>query len=95
MLDHYQQTKNLLVSYDTKPLGFFWWCSRTAGARSSTPVRQPLTCEAKTPQAKKEEETWPCAHTCTAATRAGVYPIAADSLPGIAIATPVPGDAPL
>ena len=23
MLDHYQQTKNLLVSYDTKPLGFF------------------------------------------------------------------------
>src|SRR5690606_29787097 len=23
MLDHYQQTKNLLVSYDTRPLGFF------------------------------------------------------------------------
>ena len=23
MLDHYQQTKNLLVSYDTKPMGFF------------------------------------------------------------------------
>jgi len=23
MLDHYQQTKNLLVSYDTQPLGFF------------------------------------------------------------------------
>ena len=23
MLDHYQQTKNLLVSYDPKPLGFF------------------------------------------------------------------------
>jgi aldehyde dehydrogenase len=23
MLDHYQQTKNLLVSYDTNPLGFF------------------------------------------------------------------------
>ena len=23
MLDHYQQTKNILVSYDTKPLGFF------------------------------------------------------------------------
>ena len=23
MLDHYQQTKNLLVSYDTAPLGFF------------------------------------------------------------------------
>ncbi|THG84511.1 aldehyde dehydrogenase, partial [Pseudomonas sp. A-1] len=23
MLDHYQQTKNLLVSYDIKPLGFF------------------------------------------------------------------------
>jgi len=22
-LDHYQQTKNLLVSYDTNPLGFF------------------------------------------------------------------------
>ncbi|WP_238175885.1 pyrroloquinoline quinone precursor peptide PqqA [Pseudomonas aeruginosa] len=24
MLDHYQQTKNLLVSYDINPLGFFW-----------------------------------------------------------------------
>jgi aldehyde dehydrogenase len=23
MLDHYQQTKNLLVSYDPKPMGFF------------------------------------------------------------------------
>ncbi|WP_409515654.1 hypothetical protein, partial [Acinetobacter sp.] len=23
MLDHYQQTKNLLVSYSTKPAGFF------------------------------------------------------------------------
>ncbi|EPJ4590632.1 aldehyde dehydrogenase, partial [Pseudomonas aeruginosa] len=23
MLDHYQQTKNLLVSYDINPLGFF------------------------------------------------------------------------
>jgi len=23
MLEHYQQTKNLLVSYDPKPLGFF------------------------------------------------------------------------
>ncbi|MFO6980316.1 aldehyde dehydrogenase, partial [Pseudomonas aeruginosa] len=23
MLDHYQQTKNLLVSYDIDPLGFF------------------------------------------------------------------------
>jgi aldehyde dehydrogenase len=23
MLDHYQQTKNILVSYDTKPMGFF------------------------------------------------------------------------
>ncbi|WP_435370131.1 hypothetical protein, partial [Acinetobacter baumannii] len=23
MLDHYQQTKNLLVSYSTKPMGFF------------------------------------------------------------------------
>jgi aldehyde dehydrogenase len=23
MLDHYQQTKNLLVSYDQKPMGFF------------------------------------------------------------------------
>jgi hypothetical protein len=23
MLDHYQQTKNLLVSYSDKPLGFF------------------------------------------------------------------------
>jgi len=23
MLDHYQQTKNLLVSYDSNPLGFF------------------------------------------------------------------------
>ncbi|MFO1206249.1 MAG: aldehyde dehydrogenase [Burkholderiales bacterium] len=23
MLDHYQQTKNMLVSYDTKPMGFF------------------------------------------------------------------------
>jgi aldehyde dehydrogenase len=23
MLDHYQQTKNLLVSYSQKPLGFF------------------------------------------------------------------------
>ncbi|HVN06685.1 MAG TPA: aldehyde dehydrogenase family protein, partial [Bryobacteraceae bacterium] len=23
MLEHYQQTKNLLVSYSTKPLGFF------------------------------------------------------------------------
>ena len=23
MLDHYQQTKNLLVSYNPKPLGFF------------------------------------------------------------------------
>jgi len=23
MLDHYQQTKNLLVSYSTKKLGFF------------------------------------------------------------------------
>ena len=23
MLDHYQQTKNILVSYDTNPLGFF------------------------------------------------------------------------
>ncbi|MEG1708921.1 MAG: aldehyde dehydrogenase family protein, partial [Acinetobacter sp.] len=23
MLDHYQQTKNLLVSYATKPMGFF------------------------------------------------------------------------
>jgi aldehyde dehydrogenase len=23
MLDHYQQTKNLLVSYDPRPLGFF------------------------------------------------------------------------
>jgi aldehyde dehydrogenase len=23
MLDHYSQTKNLLVSYSTKPLGFF------------------------------------------------------------------------
>ena len=23
MLDHYQQTKNMLVSYDTSPLGFF------------------------------------------------------------------------
>jgi len=23
MLDHYQQTKNLLVSYSTKALGFF------------------------------------------------------------------------
>lgn len=23
MLDHYQQTKNLLISYDTRPLGFF------------------------------------------------------------------------
>jgi len=23
MLDHYQQTKNLLVSYSTQPLGFF------------------------------------------------------------------------
>ncbi|MDF2642588.1 MAG: aldehyde dehydrogenase family protein, partial [Pseudomonas sp.] len=22
-LEHYQQTKNLLVSYDTSPLGFF------------------------------------------------------------------------
>ena len=24
MLDHYQQTKNLLVSYSPKALGFFW-----------------------------------------------------------------------
>ena len=23
MLDHYQQTKNILVSYDPKPMGFF------------------------------------------------------------------------
>ncbi|CAB5499757.1 Aldehyde dehydrogenase (EC [Bathymodiolus azoricus thioautotrophic gill symbiont] len=23
MLDHYQQTKNMLVSYDINPLGFF------------------------------------------------------------------------
>ncbi|HAK33539.1 MAG TPA: aldehyde dehydrogenase, partial [Pantoea sp.] len=23
MLDHYQQTKNLLVSYSVQPLGFF------------------------------------------------------------------------
>ena len=23
MLDHYQQTKNLLISYDINPLGFF------------------------------------------------------------------------
>jgi hypothetical protein len=23
-LEHYSQTKNLLVSYSTKPLGFFW-----------------------------------------------------------------------
>jgi aldehyde dehydrogenase len=23
MLDHYQQTKNILVSYDQKPMGFF------------------------------------------------------------------------
>jgi hypothetical protein len=23
MLEHYSQTKNLLVSYSTKPLGFF------------------------------------------------------------------------
>jgi aldehyde dehydrogenase len=23
MLDHYQQTKNMLVSYDPKPMGFF------------------------------------------------------------------------
>jgi hypothetical protein len=23
MLDHYQQTKNLLVSYDINPMGFF------------------------------------------------------------------------
>jgi aldehyde dehydrogenase len=23
MLNHYQQTKNLLVSYDQKPMGFF------------------------------------------------------------------------
>ncbi len=23
MLDHYQQTKNLLISYDTQPLGLF------------------------------------------------------------------------
>jgi len=23
MLDHYQQTKNMLVSYDVNPLGFF------------------------------------------------------------------------
>jgi hypothetical protein len=23
LLDHYQQTKNMLVSYDPKPMGFF------------------------------------------------------------------------
>ncbi|RUQ02269.1 aldehyde dehydrogenase family protein, partial [Microbacterium sp. HSID17254] len=32
MLDHYQQTKNILQSYSPNALGFFCWVSRTSAS---------------------------------------------------------------
>jgi hypothetical protein len=38
MLDHYQQTKNLLVSYSPKALGFFWGRQSSCQRCSASPV---------------------------------------------------------